>query len=31
MKTVFAYLKKLLIQENKPGNSIGFKIPGKTK
>ena len=29
IKTVFAYLKKLLIQENKPRNPIGFKIPGK--
>jgi hypothetical protein len=31
IKTVFAYLKKLLIQENKPRNPIGFKVPGKTK
>jgi hypothetical protein len=31
IKTVFAYLKKLLIQENKPRNPIGFKAPGKTK
>jgi hypothetical protein len=31
IKTVFAYLKKLLIQENKPRNPIGFKIPGKLK
>jgi hypothetical protein len=30
IKTVFAYLKKLLIPENKPRNPIGFKIPGKT-
>lgn len=30
IKTVFAYLKKLLVQENKPRNPIGFKIPGKT-
>jgi len=29
IKTVFAYLKKLLIPENKPGNPIGFKIPVK--
>lgn len=29
IKTVFAYLKKLLIQENKPRNPIGFRIPGK--
>jgi hypothetical protein len=25
IKTIFAYLKKLLIQENKPRNPIGFK------
>jgi len=31
IKTVFAYLKKLLIQESKPRNAIGFKIPGKSK
>jgi hypothetical protein len=31
IKTIFAYLKKLLIQENKPRNPIGFKAPGKTK
>jgi hypothetical protein len=31
IKTVFAYLKKLLMQENKPRNPIGFKVPGKTK
>ncbi len=31
IKTIFAYLKKLLIQENKPRNPIGFRIPGKTK
>ena len=31
IKTVFVYLKKLLIQENKPRNPIGFKAPGKTK
>jgi hypothetical protein len=30
IKTVFAYLKKLLIQENKPRNPIGFNVPGKT-
>jgi len=30
IKTIFAYLKKLLIQENKPRNPIGFKVPGKT-
>ena len=29
IKTVFAYLKKLLIQENKPRNPIGFRIPGQ--
>jgi hypothetical protein len=27
IKKVFAYLKKLLIQENKPRNPIGFRIP----
>ena len=31
IKTVFAYLKKLLIQENKPIEPIGFRKPGKTK
>ncbi len=31
IKTVFGYLKKLLIQENKPRNPIGFTIPCKTK
>jgi hypothetical protein len=31
IKTIFAYLKKLLIQETKPRNPIGFKVPGKTK
>jgi phage regulator Rha-like protein len=31
IKTIFAYLKKLLIQENKPRNPIGFKAPGKIK
>ena len=31
IKTIFAYLKKLLIQENKPRNPIGFKISGKSK
>jgi hypothetical protein len=31
IKTIFAYLRKLLIQENKPRNPIGFKVPGKTK
>ena len=31
IKIIFAYLKKLLIQENKPRNPIGFKVPGKTK
>ena len=31
IKTVFAYLKKLLIQENKPREPIGFRKPGKTK
>jgi len=30
IKTVFVYSKKLLIQENKPRNPIGFKISGKT-
>ncbi len=29
IKTVFAYLKKLLIQENKPRNPIGFRVSGK--
>lgn len=31
IKTVFAYLKKLLVQENKPGNPIGFRASGKRK
>lgn len=31
IKTVFAYLKKLLIQENKPRNPIGFRSPEKTE
>ena len=31
IKTVFAYLKKLLIQENKPRNPIGFRASEKTK
>ena len=31
IKTVFAYLKKLLIQENKPRNPIGFQATEKTK
>jgi len=31
IKTVFAYLKKLLVQENKPRNPIGFRASGKTK
>jgi len=31
IKTIFAYLKKLIIQENKPRNPIGFKVPGQTK
>ena len=31
IKTVFAYLKKLLIQENKPRNPIGFRTSEKTK
>ena len=31
IKTIFAYLKKLLIQENKPRNPIGFRTSGKTK
>lgn len=31
IKKVFAYLKKLLVQENKPRNPIGFIKPGKTK
>jgi hypothetical protein len=30
IKTVFAYLKKLLIQENKPREPIGFRKPEKT-
>jgi hypothetical protein len=29
IKTIFDYLKKLLIQENKPRNPIGFRSPGK--
>ncbi|HZW71164.1 MAG TPA: hypothetical protein VFF57_09810 [Hanamia sp.] len=29
IKTVFAYLKKLLVQENKPGNPIGFRASRK--
>jgi hypothetical protein len=29
LKTVFAYLKKLLVQENKPRNPIGFRVPDK--
>ncbi len=29
IQTIFAYLKKLLIQENKPRNPIGFRSPGK--
>ncbi len=29
IKTVFAYLKKLLIQENKPREPIGFRKPEK--
>ena len=29
IKTVFAYLKKLLIQEDKPRNPIGFRVPGQ--
>lgn len=29
IKTVFAYLKKLLIQENKPRNPIGFRASDK--
>ena len=31
LKTVFAYLKKLLIQEDKPRNPIGFRVPGQKK
>jgi len=31
IKTVFAYLKKLLVQETKPRNPIGFRKPVKTK
>jgi len=31
IKTIFAYLKKLLIQETKPRNPIGFRASGKTK
>ena len=31
IKVIFDYLKKLLIQENKPRNPIGFKISEKTK
>lgn len=29
IKTVFAYLKKLLVPENKPRNPIGFRASGK--
>lgn len=29
IKTIFAYLKKLLIQENKPRNPIGFRASSK--
>ena len=29
IKTVFAYLKKLLVPENKPRNPIGFRVPDK--
>jgi hypothetical protein len=29
IKTIFDYLKKLLIQETKPRNPIGFRSPGK--
>ncbi len=29
IKTIFAYLKKLLIQETKPGNPIGFRASVK--
>ena len=31
IKTVFAYLRELLIQENKPRNPIGFRSSDKTK
>ncbi len=31
IRTVFAYLKKLLVQENKPRNPIGFRPSGKRK
>ena len=31
IRTVFAYLKKLLIQDNTPGNAIGFRASEKTK
>jgi hypothetical protein len=31
IKTVFAYLRELLIQENKPRNPIGFRTSDKTK
>lgn len=31
LKTVFVYLKKLLIQENKPRNPIGFRNSEKNK
>ena len=31
IKTIFAYLKKLLVPENKPRNPIGFRTSGKTK
>lgn len=30
IKTVFAYLKKLLIQKDKPRNPIGFRVPDQT-
>ncbi len=29
IKTIFAYLKKLLVQENKPRNPIGFRASNK--
>jgi len=29
IKTIFAYLKKLLIQETKPRNPIGFRVSDK--
>ncbi|MEO6820501.1 MAG: ORF6N domain-containing protein [Ginsengibacter sp.] len=31
IRTVFAYLKKLLIQDNTPRNAIGFRASEKTK